>query len=97
MVHMNIADANKIEVDFREEYLPISIKLFKPVLFHEGEIYYCLLGPDPEDGIFGYGNTTNEALINWDNHLRERIKSKDPTDEVAQYVINLLDDSVEFS
>lgn len=96
MVQMHVAPQDRVDVNFQRESLPISIKIFQPVLFQDGEGYGCLWGPDFHAGIYGQGKTAEEALSNWDLHLRDRIKSKDHEDDVAQHVINILEDAVEF-
>ena len=67
------------------------------MLFQDGDGYGCLWGPDFHEGIFGHGETAMEALNDWDRHLRDRIKTKDHEDGVAQYILNVLEDAVEFS
>lgn len=97
MNQINVITGNPVRLDFRKEELPISVKLFRPRLFQDDQGYYCLFGPDPDIGISGYGNTRKEALDNWDTHLKERIRVGDLDDEVAQYALQILDASVEYS
>lgn len=94
MEQMNVDDVFKITIDFEAENLPKTVKVFQPVLFNEGEGFRCVLGPDLQKGIVGYGDSLDEALLDWDRSLKERIKSKSVNDEVAQYVIDTLNTSV---
>jgi len=94
MKQMNIEEEKKIKIDFAMDGLPKSIKVFEPLLFLEGDVFCCVLGPNPQDGIYGRGDTEKEALLEWDKNLKDRIKSKDPNDSVAQYVIDTLNTSV---
>ena len=97
MNQIHVATGNPVRLDFRNEELPITVKLFRPKLYQDDQGYYCLFGPDPDAGISGYGNTKDEALFNWDTELKVRIRSNDLTDEAAQYALEILDDSVEYS
>lgn len=97
MNQTHVTTGNPVRLDFRKEDLPISVKLFRPQLFQDGQGYFCLLGPDPDIGISGYGNTREEALNDWDMHLKERIRVRDLDDEVTQYALQILDASVEYS
>jgi len=94
MKQMNVEEEKKVPIDFGIDGLPKSIKVFEPLLFREGDEYCCILGPSLEEGIYGRGATEKEAFIDWDQNLKERIKSKDPNDSVAQYVIDTLNTSV---
>jgi len=94
MEQMNVDDVFKITIDFEAEGLPKTVKIFQPVLFNEGEGFRCVLGPDLQKGIVGYGDSLDEALLDWDESLKDRIKSKSANDEVAQYVIDTLNTSV---
>jgi len=96
MVQMQIAQRDRVNVDFRKESLPVSVKIFQPMLFQDGGQYTCLWGPDFHEGILGQGITAEEALKDWDLHFRDRIKSKNREDDVAQYVLNVLADAVEY-
>lgn len=57
-----------------------------PTVFHEGDAYCCILGEDPVQGVFGCGNTPEEAVKDWDETLRIRLEEAQPGDEVVGYV-----------
>jgi len=59
-----------IRIDYDADDLPATAKQYKPILFREGSLICCLLGPDPRSGIFGCGPTLSEALKDWDADLK---------------------------
>jgi len=64
--------------------------ILQPVLFKNGDSYYCLLGGDPKTGVFGRGNTPKEAVKNWDDQLKEHLSKAGKNDEVVQYINEIL-------
>lgn len=53
--------------------LPPSVKMFRPLVFQDSDGVCVVFGPDPQEGIFGCGPTIEEALKDWDDHLKIRI------------------------
>jgi hypothetical protein len=51
MEQMQIPEDMKVDVDYDTVDLPDSAKILEPVVFKEGDSYYCLPGPDPQTGI----------------------------------------------
>lgn len=90
MEQMNINPEIKIDIDFRNENLPESARQLEPVVFKEAGSFCCLLGPAPETGILGRGNTPEEAVIDWDMQVQKLIQNRPENDPVAQYVIDTL-------
>jgi hypothetical protein len=86
MEQMNVEESMKVAIDFSEENLPKSAKKLQPLVFQEGDSYCCLLGPDPQAGVFGCGNTPIAAIQDWDSHLSRRLAHTSENDEVIQYV-----------
>lgn len=68
------------------EYSDAAI-LLKPVVFKDGDSFCCILGPDPQMGVFGCGNTPEEALEEWNDQLKLRLKRSNQDDEVVQMVM----------
>ena len=62
-----------MELDYQANDVPATVKEFKPVVFHDGNAYCCMLGPDPQEGIFGCGESPEEAIKDWANHFDERL------------------------
>ncbi len=76
----------KVSIDYSDDKLPVAVRALKPVIFKEGNAFCCLLGPDPQAGVFGCGDSAKEAIVDWDLHLKERIKDPVDSDEVIQYI-----------
>jgi hypothetical protein len=85
MKQLSVPDEMKVEIDYSSKEVPESVKTFQPLLFKDGNSYCCVLGPDPQLGVFGCGDTPFHALQDWDKHLKE-YKPKDENDEVAFYI-----------
>lgn len=61
-------EQGRMEIDYEDPALPQSVRTLKPILYREdAESYCCILGPDPEQGIFGCGPTLEAALKSWDD------------------------------
>lgn len=61
-----------------------------PTVFKDGDSYCCILGSDPKVGVFGCGNTPEEAVKNWDDALKDHLSTAGKNDEVVQYVNEIL-------
>jgi hypothetical protein len=85
MEQMKIAEDKIVPLDFDSEELPFQIRELRPVVFREETSYWCLLGPDPHQGIFGNGETVLDALADWLETLKERLKTGDENDQIANY------------
>jgi len=86
MRQLNVPDAMKVYIDFTDDKIPDSVKTFQPLLFKDGNAFCCVLGPDPQAGVFGCGKTPLSALKDWDKNLQQRKKVNDKNDEVALYI-----------
>lgn len=86
MEQMNVPDDWKIPVDFDDPALPDSVKNLRPLVYQEGEDFCCVLGPDPQEGVFGCGPSVEEALNDWDAHVKDRVKYHKDDDEVARFI-----------
>jgi hypothetical protein len=85
MKQMNIDTEQIVQV----EYTGAAIAL-KPVVFKDGDSYCCILGPDPQQGIFGCGDTPEEALSEWEAALQARLKNANQDDEVVKLVMGII-------
>jgi hypothetical protein len=90
MKQMTIDEHDLITLDYESPNLPRAVKEFRPTLYKNDEMYCCILGPDPEEGIFGRGATEDEAIQSWNNAFKERLQSKSKSDEVLQYIRDTL-------
>ena len=86
MVQMSLEGLEKVNIDFSDPILPESVKITRPLLFRVGNLFCCVLGPDPKRGILGCGNTEASALKDFDFHLQELRKNYAADDEVALFV-----------
>jgi len=86
MEQMSISPDSRIEIDYLDWPLTAATQKLQPVVFQEGDSFCCLLGPDPQQGIFGCGDTPFEAVTDWEQNLHDRLASAGPGDEVADYV-----------
>ena len=86
MKQLDVPDEMKVDVDFSSNELPESAKVLMPLVFKDGGLYCCVLGPDRQNGVFGCGDTPTKALKDWDKSLQKRKAIKDPDDEVAFYI-----------
>jgi hypothetical protein len=57
MEQMNVSDEQKISFDFSRFRLPQYVGEFRPLLYKQGGRFCAVLGPDPQNGIFGCGDT----------------------------------------
>jgi hypothetical protein len=47
-----------------------------------------VLGPDLQTGITGKGNSPEEALLDWNKNIKERLRKADDNDSVTQFVMD---------
>ncbi len=87
---MTIDEHYVIPMDYESPNMPKAVKEFRPTLYKDDEMYCCILGPDPADGIFGSGATEDEAIRSWNDAFKERLQSKSKSDEVLQYIRDTL-------
>lgn len=65
-------EKEKITVDYTVEGVPESVRNFRPEVYYDGYTYCSMLGIDAEQGVFGYGDTLEEALTDWDLAYQKR-------------------------
>jgi hypothetical protein len=86
MEQMNTEGLKLVHVDFDSEDVPASVKQTRPVIYEEGEAFCCLLGPDPEGGIFGRGRTLQDALVKFDRQFQDRLEHPIKGDPVSEFI-----------
>lgn len=62
-----------VDFDFKRYKLPSFVTKFKPLLFKDGDCYYAILSLDDEDGIAGLGTSPEDALIDWNDKICEKL------------------------
>lgn len=90
MEQMNMAGLELVPMDYENDPLPKEVKGLRPAVYMDGTDYCVLLGPDPQEGIFGCSSTKEAAIEDWRNHLLSRISHPSPEDHLAFEVIDLL-------
>ncbi len=90
MEHFDVPDEMKVPLDYSDKLLSPAVRTFKPILFQDGEWFGCVLGPNPQHGIFGFGDTPAEAFNDWEKNLKERIRHPRKNDEVVKYIFEVL-------
>ena len=69
-----IDDQGIYHPDYSSPLVPESIKLLKPLIRRDGNAFCILHGPAPEAGIFGCGDTPEEAMkdfqLDYEKHHR---------------------------
>ncbi|RYD72049.1 MAG: hypothetical protein EOP55_19515 [Sphingobacteriales bacterium] len=50
-------------------------KIFEPDVFIEANNYCALYGKNPQEGIFGCGQSVEEALTDWEDNLHKALRS----------------------
>jgi hypothetical protein len=94
MQQMHLNEEDIITIDYEAGDIPASVKEFRPAVFREADRFCCILGPDPEIGVFGSGTSIEEALRDWDEDFKRRIQGlKPPCNEVDQYLKDTLNTS----
>jgi hypothetical protein len=86
MKQMDINENAKIYLNYNDPFLPETVRIFRPVVFKEGDSYCVLLGPDPQEGIFGCGNSAEKAVIDWEHHLFDELNNHGGESETIQFV-----------
>lgn len=87
---MYIEDACIVPIDFTAESLSREIKELRPTVYVQGNAFCCLLGADPQTGIFACGDTIETALAAWQDALVEYMKKALEDDELRNYVSDSL-------
>jgi hypothetical protein len=88
MEQMNVSEEQKVRFDFSPITLPGYVREFQPLLFKDGETFVAVLGPDLQTGITGKGNSPEEALLDWNKNIKERLRKADDNDSVTQFVMD---------
>jgi hypothetical protein len=90
MQQMKVPKEIEVQIDFKGPAIPYRAGILHPVVFKDGKNYCCVLGPDLDDGVFGFGESPEQALQDWDKNLTERIELAGEGDELVSYVNNQL-------
>ena len=80
----------KINIDFKRPGIPFTADVLQPVIFKDGDKYGCVLGPDINTGISGFGDSPEKAIQEWDENLSRRIKLEGENDRVIKDAVEKL-------
>lgn len=95
MEQFNVSDELKVPVDFEDESLPDSVRIFRPLLYMDGDLYCCIMGADKQTGVYSCAKSPEEALQGWDKNLQDRVIYHQEGDELARYIQDTLKASVQ--
>ncbi|TCS89261.1 hypothetical protein EDD80_102455 [Anseongella ginsenosidimutans] len=93
MEQMSISEKARVPFDYEKKGLPRAVCELRPIIFREGDLFRCLLGPDLQKGISGEGATPEAAVEEWVSSLRQRLQAH-AEDEATQYARDVLNTSV---
>jgi hypothetical protein len=88
MEQMNMEGMNVIPLNYEDPALPAAVRDFRPAVYLDDSGYCCILGPDPQRGIFGRGGSQQEAIADWLQQFNERIDHPAAGDELAKEIID---------
>jgi hypothetical protein len=90
MEQMNMDKLDVVSIDYQQADFPESVRKLKPIVYKDGDSFCCLLGPDPQEGVFGCGQTAEKALADWDVHAKDRAINHPYGDELAAFIVRQL-------
>ena len=90
MEQIKIDEGAKINLNYDDPNLPGAVRQFKPVLFRDGDSYCVLLGPDPQEGVFGCGDSADLAINDWERHFNEVLENPVEGNETVRYIMDSL-------
>jgi hypothetical protein len=86
MEQMQANGLKVIPVDFDADTIPVSARQTHPLVYEDGNAICCILGPDPQRGIFGCGATVEAALADFDAHFKELLEHPKEGDPVSEFI-----------
>jgi hypothetical protein len=75
-----------VSLDYTDDTIPESVQRTHPLVYMDGSAYCCILGPDPQTGIFGCGPSVNDALQDFDHHFQDRLANPVDGDPVSEFI-----------
>ncbi|RZK58980.1 MAG: hypothetical protein EOO91_06555 [Pedobacter sp.] len=85
---LNLENLPTIDIDYSDLGYHAKARKLKPHILKDGETYYAIYGPDPQVGIFGWGDTPLEAIEDWEKDLEQRIERLTEGDDITNEVIS---------
>lgn len=91
MKQMPVEKQAIIDYNMEDKNLPSAVRQFQPTVFKDGSTFCCILGPSPQEGVFGCGDSPQAALKEWDKHLHQLLDGQyKVAEEVKQYIDDTL-------
>jgi hypothetical protein len=90
MKQMDVDKTARIDLDYNDADLPEPVRQFKPVLYKDGDSFSILLGPDPQEGVYGRGLSVDEAIKNWEQHFNDEIDNPREGNETTRFILDNL-------
>lgn len=90
MEQMKIDPSLIVDINYEDTSLPAHVRNFRPVIFQDGNLVYCFLGPNMQEGILGLGESIAAAMQDWEQKLQERIAKPSEDDQVAREILDNL-------
>lgn len=91
MEQMKMAGLNTVEVDYEKGAYSEEAKEFRPAVWKDGDSFCALLGPDPQTGIFGCGDSLEDALRDWTHEYQHRLTEPADDDPVVDEIKDSID------
>lgn len=86
MEQMKADGLQTVEINFDDSTLPETVRKLHPLVWHDGNAYCAVLGPDMQAGVFGCGETVDAALNDWDQHITDYLENASAEDEMAKFI-----------
>jgi hypothetical protein len=86
MKQMQVPQSMLVDINYDDQSIPDSVREFRPAVYRDGDSFCVLLGEDPQAGIFGCGETKEQAIKDWDTHFSERVNAHAKDDDLLQYI-----------
>lgn len=83
---MNVAEDQKVNFIYDAPHVPEIAKALRPLVYKEGGTFHCVLGPDTKTGVYGTGNTAEEAVIKWADELDKGATICELDKETGHYI-----------
>jgi hypothetical protein len=86
MKEMKKPGAKPMRVNFNDPAVPENARLLQPIVWQDETSYYVLLGADPQQGVFGCGDSVVTALKDWNQRLQEKLAAEKNSQAIAQFI-----------
>ena len=90
MKQMNIKEELKVDFNYNGPNVPGTVKALRPLVYQEGGAFHCVLGPDTQTGVYGTGNTAEEATMQWAAILDQRATICELDKETGHFILEKL-------